>query len=97
MENETGFLSNLQTAYTDAFLNSNSNVLTPEVITVVILVSVVLGVFYEKVLEPGWVKRQVMKTNQFPEQKQFVWFRLGAGACIFMGTALVMLLMHWPR
>lgn len=97
METETSFLSNLQAAYGEAFVNSNSSMITPELIVVVVLVSVVLGVLHDKVLEPYWVKRHIMKHNVFPSQKEFLWFRMGVMAAIFMGTALAMLLLAWPR
>lgn len=97
METETSFVSNLQSAYSEAFVNSNSSVFTPELIVVVVLVSVVLGVLHEKVLEPQWVKRHIMKHDIFPSQKDLLWFRLGVMAAIFMGTALAMLLVAWPR
>ncbi|BDT74100.1 hypothetical protein os4_36530 (plasmid) [Comamonadaceae bacterium OS-4] len=97
MEQDTGFLSNLQTAYSDAFINSDSNVITPEIIVLVVLISVVVGVLHEKVLEPQWVKRHITKHDTFPSQKEFLWFRVGIMAMVFMGTALAMLLAAWPR
>ena len=97
MEKNTGFLDNLQSAYSAAFLNSDSNVITPEVIVLVVLVSVVLGVLHEKVLEPQWVKRHIMKHDVFPDQKKFLWFRVGVMAMVFLGTALAMLIVAWPR
>ncbi len=97
MENETSFLSNLQTAYTEAFVNGDSNAITPEIVTIAIILAVAAGVFYEKVVEPKWVKRQLMKTNTFPEQSQFTWLRLGAGAVLFLCTAFFLLVLHWPR
>lgn len=96
MEGNTGFLSQLQTAYAQAFLNPDANILTPDVIGVVVVIGVAFGMLYELKLEPAWVKRYIMKYDVFPGQDKFLWFRLGTMGMIFLGTALTMLLVNWP-